>query len=69
MSSTEMNVRVKTLRGGRIKDIENCLIEYISNGSLKNTDIIALHVGTNNVSDGDSVNNIISDYENVIGTI
>ena len=69
MSSENINTKVKTIRGGRIKDIENCLVNYIADGRLDNVNAIAVHVGTNNVSDGDSVYDIIDDYKNIIDTV
>ncbi|CAC5365167.1 unnamed protein product [Mytilus coruscus] len=48
----------------------NVLTEtYISEGKLDCVDVIVVHVGTNNVSDGDSVHAIIDDYRNLICTV
>ncbi|CAC5410594.1 rnhA [Mytilus coruscus] len=69
MSTEQINTKVKTIRGGRIRDIEDCLIQYISEGKLDCVDVIVVHVGTNNVSDGDSVHAIIDDYRNLICTV
>lgn len=69
MSNDKVTTKVKTIRGGRIRDIEDCLIHYISEGKLDYVDVIAVHVGTNNVSDGDSVHAIIDDYRNLIYTV
>ncbi|CAC5376412.1 unnamed protein product [Mytilus coruscus] len=69
MSTEQINTKVKTIRGGRIRDIEDCLIQYISEGKLDCVDVIVVHVGTNNVSDEDSVNAIIDDYRNLICTV
>ncbi|CAC5356137.1 unnamed protein product [Mytilus coruscus] len=69
MSTEQINTKVKTIRGGRIRDIEDCLIQYISEGKLDCVDVIVVHVGTNNVSDGDSVHAIIDDYKNLICTV
>ena len=69
MSSDELTTKVKTISGGRIRDIEDCLFSYISSGSLDGVDVIAVHTGTNNVSDGDSVNAILHDYQNLIETV
>ncbi|CAC5413151.1 rnhA [Mytilus coruscus] len=69
MSTEQINTKVKTIRGRRIRDIEDCLIQYISEGKLDCVDVIVVHVGTNNVSDGDSVHAIIDDYRNLICTV
>lgn len=69
MSTEKITTKVKTIRGGRIRDIEECLINYISDRKLDNVDVIAVHVGTNNVSDRDSVYAIINDYRNLIHTV
>lgn len=69
MSTENVNTKVKTIRGGRIRDIEDCLIQYISEGRLNNVDVIAVHVGTNNVSDRDSIHAIMEDYRNIISTV
>ncbi|CAC5420581.1 unnamed protein product [Mytilus coruscus] len=69
MTTDKITTKVKTIRGGRIRDIEDCLIEYISEGKLDYVDVIAVHVGTNNVSDRDSVHTIINDYRNLIYTV
>ena len=53
MSSPQIKVNVRTLRGARIKDEENILIEAIDNRDLQNLDMLAFQVGTNNVSDRD----------------
>ncbi|VDH93656.1 Hypothetical predicted protein [Mytilus galloprovincialis] len=68
MTTNSITTKVKTIRGGRIRDIENCLIEHISDGKLDCVDVIAVHVGTNNVSDRDTVRTIINDYKNLIHT-
>ncbi|VDI13452.1 Hypothetical predicted protein [Mytilus galloprovincialis] len=59
----------KDYPGGRIRDIEDCLIQYISEGRLDCVDVIVIHVGTNNVSDGDSVHAIMDDFKNLICTV
>ncbi|CAC5405105.1 unnamed protein product [Mytilus coruscus] len=69
MTTDNITTKVKTIRGGRIRDIEDCLIEYISEGKLNYVDVIAVHVGTNNVSDRDSVHTIINDHRNLIYTV
>ncbi|VDI04165.1 Hypothetical predicted protein [Mytilus galloprovincialis] len=69
MSTQQINTKVKTIRGGRIRDIEDCLIQYISEGRLDCVDVIVIHVGTNNVSDGDSVHAIMDDFKNLICTV
>ncbi|CAC5417863.1 unnamed protein product [Mytilus coruscus] len=70
MSTEQINTKEKkTIRGGRIRDIEDCLIQYISEGKLDCVDVIVVHMGTNNVSDGDSVHAIIDDYRNLICTV
>ncbi|VDI58188.1 Hypothetical predicted protein [Mytilus galloprovincialis] len=69
MTTNSITTKVKTIRGGRIRDIENCLIEHISDGKLDCVDVIAVHVGTNNVSDRDTVRTIINDYKNLIHTV
>ena len=69
MPTDKVTIKVKTIRGGRIRDIEDCLIHYISEGKLDYVDVIAVHIGTNNVSDGDSVHAIIDDYRNLIYTV
>ena len=69
MTTDEITTKVKTVSGGRIRDIEDCLFSYISSGSLDSVDVIAVHTGTNNVSDGDSVNAILNDYQNLIDTV
>ena len=56
---------MKTIRRGRIRDIEECLINYISDRKLDNVDVIAVHVGINHVTDRDSVYAIINDYRNL----
>ncbi|CAC5399716.1 unnamed protein product [Mytilus coruscus] len=41
----------------------------VGKGKLDCVDVIFVHVGTNNVSDGDSVHAIIDDYRNLICTV
>jgi hypothetical protein len=65
MSTEKFTTKVKTIRRGRIRDIEECLINYISNRKLDNVDVIAVHVGINHVTDRDSVYAIINDYRNL----
>jgi hypothetical protein len=65
MATEKITTKVKTIRRGRIRDIEECLINYISDRKLDKVDVIAVHVGTNHVSDRDSVYAIINDYRNL----
>ncbi|CAC5403011.1 unnamed protein product [Mytilus coruscus] len=69
MSTEQISTKVKTIRGGRIRDIEDCFNQYISEGKLDCVGVIVVHVGTNNVSYGDSVHAIIDDYRNLICTV
>lgn len=69
MSTEAVNVRVKTLRGARIKDVEQNLAENIGKRSLQHIDIVAVQAGTNNISDGDSVQDIVQDFSDLIETV
>lgn len=57
------NIMVRSLQGGRIKNIKNLCIDMLEDVT---PDAICVHVSTNDISDGRSVEDIITDMENII---
>lgn len=64
ISTGQINTKVKTIRGGQIRDIEDCLTLQLRRHS-DSADVIVFHWGTYNVLDEDPVHDIIEDYRNL----
>nr|XP_006817249.1 PREDICTED: protein hook homolog [Saccoglossus kowalevskii] len=56
------NTHIRTLRGRKIEDID----EYIQSTSYKDIQTIVIHVGTNNISDGCSVQTCADEFVTLI---
>ena len=71
MRDDNLDVQIKTHPGGKVKTLESTFSHMASKDpdQLKSLDAVVLHVGTNNVSDGDRSENIVNDYKDTIDTL
>ena len=60
----EANFMVRALRGGKIKNIKNLIIDTLED--IKKPDLLCIHVSANDIGDGRSVETIVTDLENLI---
>nr|XP_006825658.1 PREDICTED: uncharacterized protein LOC102806397 [Saccoglossus kowalevskii] len=59
------NTQIKTLPGRKIKDID----EYIQRTTNENIQNIVIHVGTNNISDGCTIESCMEEYRKLINNM
>lgn len=68
MSDQNLTVKIKSNSGGRIESVEKSITEASGSDKqfIQDVDLVLLHVGTNNVTDGDSAEMISSKLENAV---
>jgi hypothetical protein len=71
MCNPNIDVKIKSHSGGRVRDVENTLIRLskTDHDYIENLDAIVLHVGTNNVSDAVNCEQIVVDFKDTFNTI
>ena len=71
MSGTNLEVRIKSHSGGKLQHIHNTIIAMAEDDDeyICKTDAVIIHAGTNNLSDGDSVEDIVKQNKDLAETI
>ena len=71
MSNTNLEFRIRSHSGGKLQDIHNTIIAMAEDEDeyICNTNAVIIHAGTNNLSDGDSVDDIVKQNKNIALTI
>ena len=69
MSDNRVKTKIKSHPGGRVRRIENTIIKESDQDHIREASAIVLHVGTNNVADGDSSECILDDFKDTVDTI
>lgn len=71
MTDDNLKVNIKTHSGGRIRSVENSIIQLAEDEErcIKQTKAVVLHVGTNNVSDADQPETIVDEMKDLADTI
>ena len=69
MSDSRVKTKIKSHPGGRVRRIENTIIKESDQDHIREARAIVLHVGTNNVADGDTSESILEDFKDTIDTI
>ena len=71
MSKMNLKVAVKTHPGGRVRTAENTILNIAQSDLTyaKSIDAFVLHIGTNNVSDADTIETIIDEFKDITNTI
>ena len=59
------NFMIRSLRGGKLKNIKNLMIDALEDIDNK-PDAICIHVSTNDIGAGRDIDNIVEDFENLI---
>jgi len=66
MTSENISTKIKTFVGANIKTLDSSIKELLQSDTIEVPDAIILHVGINNVSEGQDHASIINDYTNLI---
>ncbi|MEW8545304.1 MAG: GDSL-type esterase/lipase family protein, partial [Candidatus Thiodiazotropha sp.] len=71
MRSTNLDVKIKSHADGRLQDLHNTIIRMAEEDTefICNTDIVVIHGGTHNLSDGDSIDSLMDDYKQLAETV
>ena len=71
MRDENLDVQIKTHPGAKVKTLESTFVHISKNepDQLRRLDAVVLHVGTNNVSDGDRSEKIVNDFKSTISVI
>ena len=71
MSNTNLDFRIRSHSGGKLQDIHNTIIAMAEDEDeyICNTNAVIIHAGTNNLSDGDSVDDIVKQNKDIALTI
>lgn len=71
MSDSNLDIKIRTHSGGRVRTVENTIIKMSEDDSsfIKDTKAIVLHIGTNNVSDADQPETITDEIRDLVNTI
>lgn len=71
MSDKNLKVKIKSHPGGKIETIEKtfCEMNDIDKDTVENADAVVLHIGTNNVSNDEDHDDIVSKMESTITKI
>ena len=71
MTGTNLDVKIKSHTDGRLQDLHNTIIRMAEEDTefICSTDVMVIHGGTHNLSDGDSVNSILDEYKQLAETI
>ena len=71
MIDTNIDVKIKSHPGGKLQDIHNTILSMAENDDeyLCNIDAVIIHAGTNNLSDGDPVDDIVKQNKHIAETI
>lgn len=59
---------VRTLRGGKIKNIKNLIIDTLED-CINKPDALCIHVSSNDIGNGRSIDDIEKDFENLINLV
>ena len=67
MSDTDIKVKIKSHSGGRLQDIHNSITRMAETDdeSICTVDVILIHAGTNNLSDGDSEESVTEQLQRI----
>ena len=65
MSLNCVQTKIKTTPGAKISTIENVATDIIKSGTVKEPAAIILHVGMNNITEGDSKESIVTDFSSL----
>ena len=71
MSNANLDIKIRRHSGGKLQNIHNTIITMAENDDeyICNTSAVIIHAGTNNLSDGDSVEDIVKQNKDIAGTI
>ena len=71
MTGTNLDVKIKSHADGRLQDLHNTITRMAEEDTefICSTDVMVIHGGTHNLSDGDSVNSILDEYKQLAETI
>ena len=71
LSDDELKVKIKSHAGGRLHDLHNNIIQMAESEDefICTTDAIVIHGGTNNLSDGDSIESAREEIAQIAQTI
>ena len=71
MSNTNLEFSIRSHSCGKLQDIHNTIIAMAEDEDeyICNTNAVIIHAGTNNLSDGDSVDDIVKQNKNIALTI
>lgn len=71
ISDTNLDIKIKTHSGGRVRSVENSILSMAEDEShfIRKTKAVVLHVGTNNVADADLPENIVEEFRDLIDTV
>ncbi|MES9905541.1 MAG: GDSL-type esterase/lipase family protein [Sedimenticola sp.] len=71
LCDANLDVKVRSLPGGRVRTVENTILKMADDDPdfIRTTRAVVLHVGTNNISDGDMPASVVDEIRDTVDSI